>query len=204
MRFWCLLAVTFALSAQGCAQGGGDTAAVDSGMSDMGEGPPTDAHLADTADVPAVVPDGSIDSGDAMSDVDSGSADLGTLAPDAGADLGVDAGYSCTLNSDCDNFDACDGEEICEAHACVRGTPPLCDDLNPCTTDACDGSIGCKHDFVPADSLTACSDGRACTFGDTCGDLGACVSGRAVRCRTGTSCVEPSGTCSSIIIDPAA
>lgn len=194
----------FALGAGACAQGGGDTLPLDFGVSDFGGAPPGDAQLSDSADMPAVVVDGASDTGDAMSVLDAGATDLGSAVPDSGADLGVDAGYSCTLNSDCDNFDACDGEEICEAHECVSGTPPFCDDLNPCTTDTCDGSIGCKHDFVPADSLTACSDGRACTVGDTCGDLGACVSGRAVRCRTGTSCVEPSGTCTSIIIDPAA
>jgi hypothetical protein len=42
-------------------------------------------------------------------------------------------------NANCDNGDWCDGAETCDASLdCQAGTPPDCDDGDPCTDDSCD------------------------------------------------------------------
>jgi hypothetical protein len=65
----------------------------------------------------------------------------------------------------CDDLNACNGAESCDAVlGCQAGVPPTCDDANPCTDDSCDVLLGCLN--VP--NLDPCSDGTACTTGDTC------------------------------------
>lgn len=55
-------------------------------------------------------------------------------------DVPVDDGppRECTSDAQCDNGRFCDGAERCEAGFCVRGSPPVCDDRDPCTGDRCD------------------------------------------------------------------
>jgi hypothetical protein len=45
----------------------------------------------------------------------------------------------------CDDGNACNGAEVCDAATglCIPNAPPVCDDLNPCTTDGCDSASGC-------------------------------------------------------------
>ena len=43
----------------------------------------------------------------------------------------------------CADNEICNGEETCVAGACTPGTPPTCDDGNPCTRDLCLGE--CKN-----------------------------------------------------------
>ncbi|HEV8700670.1 MAG TPA: kelch repeat-containing protein [Candidatus Polarisedimenticolia bacterium] len=63
----------------------------------------------------------------------------------------------CQSDADCDDGVFCNGRETCLATtgACQKGTPPICDDNNPCTADRCDpGQDACRN--VPlADSETA-------------------------------------------------
>lgn len=47
----------------------------------------------------------------------------------------------------CADVDFCNGQETCQGGACVAGTPPDCDDGNPCTTDLCNGE--CKNYLQP-------------------------------------------------------
>jgi len=74
----------------------------------------------------------------------------------------------------------------------------LCDDGNPCTTDACDAAAkACVH----AANTAACDDANPCTAGDHCAD-GACTAGAPKVCDDGNpcttdSCNEATGTCVS-------
>jgi hypothetical protein len=66
-------------------------------------------------------------------------------------------GTSCTTS-------ACQVAEVCSAGTCGGGTPRVCDDLNPCTTDSCNAQTGCV--FTNDDSNIP-SDGIGCTV-DVC------------------------------------
>jgi hypothetical protein len=59
---------------------------------------------------------------------------------------------SCENDSVCDGISKCDGK----GH-CVAGPPPVVDDGNPCTTDACDAVRGAVHTPVPIDDDDACT-----------------------------------------------
>jgi len=83
----------------------------------------------------------------------------------------------------CTDGNACNGAETCVAGAiCQPGTPPMVDDGNACTTDACDPVAGVTHAAVAAG--TSCSDGNACNGAETCSASGACLAGTppAGRC----------------------
>jgi hypothetical protein len=45
----------------------------------------------------------------------------------------------------CADDDACNGHETCQGGICEPGTPLACDDGNPCTTDTCEASAGCRY-----------------------------------------------------------
>lgn len=105
-------------------------------------------------------------------------------------DTTCDDGSDCTADSclgeagcehtplsgtECVDGDVCTTADHCEDGDCVA-SPVLCDDLNPCTDDACDASGGCV--FEP--NQVPCDDGEACTVADTCNE-GAC-KGFAVAC----------------------
>ncbi len=85
----------------------------------------------------------------------------------------------------CGDGNACNGIETCNpsSGACQGGTPPSCDDGDPCTTDDCSEAVGCTIEFNTA----PCDDGNACTTGDTCND-GTCEPGGAVQCDDGNLC----------------
>ena len=62
----------------------------------------------------------------------------------------------------CDNDTVCDGVATCDANGrCVAGAPPLVDDGNACTVDACDPKRGVLHEPMPIDDFDACTS-------DTC------------------------------------
>ncbi|MEY3011964.1 MAG: hypothetical protein RIT45_699, partial [Pseudomonadota bacterium] len=63
----------------------------------------------------------------------------------------------------------------------------LCDDGDPCTTDACDAGQGaCTH--APLAQGSACdADGNPCTVGDSC-EGGSCVAGPLKSCDDGNPC----------------
>jgi hypothetical protein len=84
----------------------------------------------------------------------------------------------------CPDGDLCDGDETCNATGtCLSGTPPIVNDNNSCTADACDSATGVAHTPLPDGS--ACNGSGVCTAG-TCSITCAhdkCVSG--VRLATG-------------------
>jgi len=84
----------------------------------------------------------------------------------------------------CADADPCDGAETCTAGVCGGGTPLVCDDGNPCTTDACTAGVGCTT--TNADGAT-CSDGDACNGDELCSG-GACVPGAPPVCFAAMSC----------------
>ena len=107
----------------------------------------------------------------------------------------------CSANAECSDGLFCNGEELCVSGVCQLGTPPGCDDANPCTNDWCDtGANSCAHQNRTAG--TPCPDGNFCNGAETCNGSGTCVSGVPVDCSslsgpctTGT-CNPSTGTCS--------
>src|SRR5262249_36416696 len=84
------------------------------------------------------------------------------------------------------------------AHACatggagaggtrVGGGAPNCNDGNAWTHASCDPASGCKH----VNNTAPCSDGNACTTGDTCSG-GVCVGGPAPNCNDNNPCTDDS------------
>ncbi len=101
--------------------------------------------------------------------------------------------------SPCPDADACNGTETCDAAgACVPGAPPDCDDMNPCTADACDAMGGCTH--VDVDDGTPCGDGDVCNGDETCA-AGECSAGVALDCDDQNQCTadacDPVAGCTS-------
>ena len=95
------------------------------------------------------------------------------------ADAGKTGGglYTCgplgtefVKQADCDDGDACNGSEYCEAGVCLDGEELDCEDGNPCTLDDCETVPGCVYEEV----IGPCEDGSACTVGDGCIN-GSCV-----------------------------
>ena len=93
----------------------------------------------------------------------------------------------------CDDANVCTTGTTCDGTggtvaSCTGGTPALnCNDNNPCTDDSCDAIQGCVH----TNNTAACSDGNACTVGDTCGG-GTCNSGAAAICNDNNVCTTDS------------
>lgn len=75
-------------------------------------------------------------------------------------------GTSCTL------ADKCVTGTICVSGKCAGGKQVTCDDDNPCTSDSCDKTAGCKHTSVPTGFTVACYEGPSGTLG-----VGNCKSG---------------------------
>ncbi len=115
----------------------------------------------------------------------------------------VDDGNACTVDAcdpvtgvshtpvpsgtSCANSDLCDGNELCDsAGVCQPGTPPVIDDGNPCTADACDPVTGVSHTPVP--SGTSCSNGDVCDGLETCDGAGLCQPGTPLSCDDSNVC----------------
>ena len=76
----------------------------------------------------------------------------------------------------CPDGNLCNGNETCNASAvCVAGTPPVVNDGNPCTADACSPTTGVSHTLLA--SGTACNDSTLCNGWETCNAYGTCVAG---------------------------
>ncbi len=84
-------------------------------------------------------------------------------------------GSALALTEQCDDQSLCTQGDACVNGECAQGTPKLCDDGNPCTTDGCDAETGCYYQNSDGD----CDDGTDCTEGDHC-EAGQCVPGDLV------------------------
>ncbi len=95
------------------------------------------------------------------------------------------AGCSHTLlaaGTSCSDGDTCNGAETCDAMgACLMGAPLSCDDMDPCTIDACDAITGCSNTDAPEGS--PCNDADQCNGTETCDAAGMCVAGHPDRLR---------------------
>jgi len=105
-------------------------------------------------------------------------ASCGDGNPCNGAEL-CDAAGQCQPGTNqaagtaCPDGDACNGAETCNGlGSCLPGTPPVVNDNNACTADACDAEAGVTHTPVP--DGTACNGTGVCTAG-TC--VGGTTSG---------------------------
>ncbi len=83
----------------------------------------------------------------------------------------------------CDDGSLCTENDVCEVGEC-RGASIMCDDVSPCTDDACDPAIGCV--FSPVEGT--CDDGSLCTENDVCVD-GTC-QGTALDCDDANGCTD--------------
>lgn len=73
-------------------------------------------------------------------------------------------GATAPVGTACPDGDLCDGDETCNGFGtCQSGAPPVVDDGNPCTADACDSDTGVAHVAVPD--------------GTTCNGIGVCTAG---------------------------
>lgn len=90
-------------------------------------------------------------------------------------------GTFCTDANKCTFFDQCT-EGVC------GGENLDCDDLNPCTTDACAPDSGCSN--VDVTDGVACDDEEDCTEGDKCvtGDCKGTNKGETSPCDDGDGC----------------
>ena len=91
----------------------------------------------------------------------------------------------------CSDGDACLGPEECQEGACKPGVPVVCNDDDPCTTDACDPVSGCHYTGHAGE----CDDGNPCTEGSMCVG-GICTGGEKVICDDGNPCTTDA--CSSV------
>jgi len=83
----------------------------------------------------------------------------------------------------CDDGNVCSSQDRCIAGVC-GGDLLVCNDSNPCTTDACDKTGGCTY---TAKDGAPCDDGSTCTTADACKDK-ACASGKAIDCDDNNPC----------------
>ncbi|HVY29222.1 MAG TPA: MYXO-CTERM sorting domain-containing protein [Polyangiaceae bacterium] len=89
----------------------------------------------------------------------------------------------------CEDATKCNGIETCSNGVCIAGTPPNCDDGNPCTADSCDAAQGCMHTAVGAG--TKCDDGNVCNGISTCVGT-VCTAGTPLSCDDGNVCTDDS------------
>ena len=81
----------------------------------------------------------------------------------------------------CEDGNLCTTGDTYQNGACVSGTPLVCDDQNPDTTDSCDPVQGCVFlSRGPADG-TPCEDGNLCTTNDVYQN-GICQAGPPLLC----------------------
>ncbi len=113
--------------------------------------------LAGCGEAPAEPPDPAMDH-------DASAARLEDAAAASVHDAGPPAG-ECAADADCDDGDACNGEERCEESACVAGLPPACEASDACHLASCDPASGCVESLIDADG-----DGHAPAELGECGD----------------------------------
>ena len=85
----------------------------------------------------------------------------------------------------CDDLNACTAGDHCALGVCQFASSVVCNDLNPCTTDACDATDGC----VTANNTAPCDDENPCTNGDVCSG-GDCAGTLPTNCNDGNPCTD--------------
>jgi hypothetical protein len=90
----------------------------------------------------------------------------------------------CTSDAQCDDRNACNGQEVCRGGLCAPGLAVQCNDGQDCTRDVCDPARGCV--FTPDNA--ACDNGRFCDGAEACVLGAGCVPGRPVLCDDGNAC----------------
>ncbi len=165
-------------------------------------------QLCDTHACVAAAAGASCDDGDACTQSTTCDAlgACGSGSPVTCDDSNVCTGDSCdsasgcvftdsAMGTSCADGNLCNGDETCDgAGTCASGTALDCDDMNPCTADACDPTGGCTH--TPVAMGVGCDDGNACTTATTCDGAGTCGSGSAVVC-------DDMNPCTADMCDPA-
>ncbi len=97
----------------------------------------------------------------------------------------LSAGTTCSAGNVCSGASTCNA-----AGSCIPGTPPVIDDHNPCTTDACTAATGVTH--TPLAAGSSCTDGNACNGAETCNATGACTAGTPPVVDDGNPCTSDS------------
>ena len=87
----------------------------------------------------------------------------------------------------CDDEDPCTAIDVCQDGVCTGSGEPDCDDLNLCTYDYCDSSLGCLN--LASNDGGACDDLDACTTGDTC-QAGECAGPGVLNCDDQEECTQ--------------
>ncbi|MFT7579834.1 MAG: hypothetical protein ACI9MR_001501 [Myxococcota bacterium] len=87
----------------------------------------------------------------------------------------------------CDDGDPCTTDDACDGQGGCAGVPMVCDDMNSCTSDACNAGA-CVFD--PVNENQNCDDTDACTVSDVCTN-GEC-SGTPRDCDDGDPCSDDS------------
>ena len=95
----------------------------------------------------------------------------------------------------CDDGSACTGGDACAGGKCVPGSAVSCNDLNPCTTDACDAKTGCSHVNTATGSVCGAPgcdgpspNGPFTHSGNSTCFSGICVPGAKSNCDDGNPC----------------
>ena len=104
---------------------------------------------------------------------------------------------SAIVGSPCDDGNACTAADACTAKGTCSGGTVVCNDNNPCTSDACDPASGCQTTALPG---AVCDDGEPCTSGDVCGEGGICA-GKVNSCDDVNPCTNDacaSGACQHV------
>ncbi|HEV7733111.1 MAG TPA: hypothetical protein VGR62_13155 [Candidatus Binatia bacterium] len=90
----------------------------------------------------------------------------------------------CLAAADCDDGNACNGAEACNANHCEPGTPLTCDDSNACNgVESCEPTIGCQVGVAPT-----CNDANPCNGTETCNPATGCAAGVPVVCADADLC----------------
>jgi hypothetical protein len=147
---------------------------------------------------PPCTGDGDCDDGNPCNGAETCNPDTGCQA---GTPIDCDDGVHCTADvcnpADgtcshtaedwrCDDGNACNGRESCDATAdCRPGTPVNCNDGVSCTDDSCDVATGdCSHTANDA----RCDDGVFCNGAEICDPAVGCASGPVPACSDGIAC----------------
>jgi thioredoxin-related protein len=120
--------------------------------------------------------------GSCISGTETECPDDGNLCTTASCDPMSGCGFVYNNNA-CDDGNASTINDVCINGVCT-GSPQVCDDGNPCTTDSYNATTS-QCEFV--NNTASCNDGNACTTGDACSD-GVCVGGSPLTCEDNDRC----------------